>query len=242
MKDPKNIVIVTNFGCKKKCKACLFNLLPDLQFNEKPDIDWGGLEAAILTSNADSEYIKVCGGDPFFKWEKHLDFFNKLSEIAREINKEIMVYSPTIPFDTGLLKKIGKIAYLIDYKNEDSIKRVCKAYWWLKDTVKIRIVQEVDKDMKDSDVFNLISELQKFNIKEITFKESFANKKDSYNYHALKSFIPTMDNIKWVDDKDVNEYFFLSDNSLHEYLVGDSELLRESWKQSIESINDEEIN
>lgn len=80
----KGFTVITNFGCDQNCKYCITKFHPILrgQISLEENIDWNYLEKCISEARAPEVNLSG-GGDPFFEWEKHRDFYFRIHEIAK---------------------------------------------------------------------------------------------------------------------------------------------------------------
>ena len=239
----KNLVIITSFGCDKKCPYCISKLHPILSSSksiEETTVDWIRLEKIIEMST--SETITLSGGgDPFYNWEKNKKFFEKLAEISKRHNKKLEVSTKILPMDQSFIKLFDKINYLVDYNaKEDSLYKLKRISWWFLTAVQVKVTQIVDYNITDHEVYDLIYFLKRLGIREINFKEVFGGVHASKNYESLKRSIEPIEGVEWIENSNDldNIYYFLIDEKIHDYIIGDSLEERNSWKITYEAFTE----
>lgn len=238
--NKKNLVIVTSFGCNKKCPHCISKLHPILS-NSKPieetNLDWNKLEVVIKESSSETITL-IGGGDPFFNWEANKKFFEKLVEISKKYKKKLEVTTKTLPMDISFVKQFDKINYLVEYDDRDHTLEILKrSSWWFLSAIRVDTIQIIDNNIKDRDIYNLIGFLKRLGIQKIVFKEMFGGRYTSENFESLKNNIESIEGVDWVDNSDDlnNTYYFLIDEKIHDYIIGDSLDDRNSWKKTYEA-------
>lgn len=134
----KGFTIITNFGCDNNCKYCITKHHPILknEITNKENINWKYLEECISKSDAPTVNLSG-GGDPFYNWEKNIDFYNKVYQIASKYSKSMDIHTRILPTDIDLLGKFRKIAISIEMHDLMALRNLWSKYYTIKDIVKI---------------------------------------------------------------------------------------------------------
>ena len=232
----KGFTIITNFGCDQRCKYCITRAHPILknQITDESKIDWAYLEKCISETTAPTVNLSG-GGDPFFQWEKHLDFYNRVYEIAKKYGKQLDVHTRILPNDE-LISKFRKVGLTVEYWNE-------KQFNTLKDRVekgillltKIRVIEVVGTDFTEDICKNYIKKIKGIGIPQITFRQMFGNKK-AYEYWNELSQKISGEGILFLKDGEYHNYYFTTKNKVFPYFFGYSEKDREEWKKKYEEL------
>lgn len=232
----KGFTIITNFGCDQGCKYCITRAHPILKnkTTDEAEINWNYLEKCISETTAPTINLSG-GGDPFFHWEKHLDFYNRVYDIAKKYGKRLDVHTRILP-SNELLSKFRKIGLTVEYWNE-------KQYNILKERVengllnitKVRVIEVVGTNLTEEICRNYIEKIKKLGITQITFRQMFGNKKAFEHWEELKPKI-TGDGIMFLKDGEYHNYYFTTENKVFPYFFGTSEKDREFWKKKYEDL------
>ena len=232
----KGFTIITNFGCDQGCKYCITRAHPILKnkVTDESKIDWTYLEKCISETSAPT--INLSGrGDPFFHWEKHLDFYKRVYEIAKKYGKQLDVHTRILPSDE-ILSMFGKIGLTVEHWND-------KQYNVLKERIenglmnvtKIRVIEVVGTDLTEEICNNYITKMKTIGIPQITFRQMFGNKKAFEHWEDLRAKV-SGEGVLFLKDGEYHNYYFTTENKVYPYFFGTSEHDREVWKKKYEEL------
>lgn len=232
----KGFTIITNFGCNQGCKYCITRAHPILKnkVTDESKIDWTYLEKCISETSAPTINLSG-GGDPFFHWEKHLDFYKRVYEIAKKYGKQLDVHTRILPSDE-VLSMFGKIGLTVEHWNN-------KQYNVLKERIenglmnvtKIRVIEVVGTDLTEEICNNYITKMKAIGIPQITFRQMFGNKKAFEHWEDLRTKV-SGEGVLFLKDGEYHNYYFSTENKVYPYFFGTSEHDREVWKKKYEEL------
>ena len=219
----KGFTVITNFGCNQNCKYCITKYHPILRgrVSLEEDIDWNHLEKCISETKA-SEVNLSGGGDPFFEWRKHRNFYFRIYEIAKRYRKNLAVHTRIIPLgDIELLNLFSKFAITVEYYNEKSLLNLKHAMPYFQGAgVGIRVIQVVDEKMTRDDCESYVRFLKtECSVPRITFREMFGSVAAQANFAKLKG-LNLGEGVMFLPDDDYHNYYFLHNNTLYPYFFG----------------------
>ena len=144
----KGFTVITNFGCDQNCKYCITKFHPILrgQITDEAGIDWAYLERCISEAKA-PEINLSGGGDPFFEWQKHREFYFKMYELAVRYGKKLASHTRIIPDDPEILNLFSKLAVTIEYYDETAMKNLEIAIGFLPEGLSLRVIQVLNDRM-----------------------------------------------------------------------------------------------
>lgn len=200
----------------------------------KEKIDWVYLEKCICRSSAPTVNLSG-GGDPFYNWQKNIDFFNKVYQIASKYSKSMDAHTRIIPSDMDLLSKFRKIAVSIEMQDTNALRDLYQRYYIIKNIVQIRVVNVLNTETTIDDVKDFIKELKNIGIEQITFRQMFGNRKAYENFNSLKDKITTP-GVLFLKDGEYHNYYFTTDNKVYPYFFGYTEEDRKEWMKKYENI------
>ncbi|WP_455649234.1 hypothetical protein [Enterocloster citroniae] len=232
----KGFTIITNFGCDNHCKYCISKQHPILQ-NKQTDIeciDWNFLEQCISESNAPTINLSG-GGDPFYNWNEHREFYFRIYDIATKYGKQMDIHTRILPEDIELIKLFRKIALSVEYYDEEAMKYLAEVYPRIKEIVKIRVIQVVDSKITKVQCQTYIKKLKEIGIPQITFRQMFGNKEAYKHFNELKNEIKE-EGVLFLKDGEYHNYYFTTTNKLYPFFFGYSEEDRMKWMAYYENI------
>jgi len=237
----KGFTIITNFGCDNRCPYCISKHHPLLQ-NEVTnikDINWNYLEECIKNSKSPKVNLSG-GGDPLYKYNEHLDFYNKVYDICKRNNKLMDVHTRVFIKDNDtLLSKFNKIAMTIEFNNELAFKELKENFNNLSSLTNLRVIQVVNKDFTVEKCKEYINKLKHIGIKQITFREMFGNKNANKWFNTLKKHIEEKDGIYFLKDGEYHDYYFTNNNKLYPYFFGNFKDDRDKMRKRYEEVEQE---
>ena len=233
----KGFTIITNFGCDQHCKYCISKHHPILQNNitNEDNIDWNYLEECIRETTSPKVNLSG-GGDPFFEYWKHLDFYKKVYSICQKYGKLMDIHTRILPTDNELLKLFNKIALSIEFYDVKSLENLKNRYEEVSKLTNIRIIQVVSSSLTYEKCQEYISKLKYYGVKQITFRQMFGNKKAYEHFELLKNEIPYQEGVLFLKDGEYHNYYFTTNNKLYPYFFGFTEEDRLLWMKKYEDI------
>ena len=228
----KGFTIITNFGCDQHCPYCISKHHPILQNNLTNDINWKYLEKCIAESTAPTVNLSG-GGDPFFHYQEHLDFYDHIYNICQKYQKRMDIHTRILPDDNELLSKFRKIALSIEYDNYEALNNLKERFNSIKNIVKIRVIQVVNSKITWQDCLHYIQRLKHIGCEQITFRQMFGNKLAFNHFYELEKIIK-YPGVLFLHDGEYHNYYFTTNNKLYPYFFGNLEKDREDWKKIYE--------
>jgi hypothetical protein len=197
-------------------------------------INWEYLEECI--SRTSSPKVNISGGgDPFYKYSDHSDFYARIYEVCRRNNKLLDAHTRILPKDKELLRKFNKLAVTVEHDNEKSFEELSSWFPEFSELVKLRVIDVVDKNLNLDDCENYIKRMKKIGIKQITFRQMFGDKEAAENYLRLKRTVEKKDGVLFLDDGEYHDYYFTTTNQLLPFFFGNSNEDREIWRKKYEN-------
>ncbi|MBQ3309181.1 hypothetical protein IJG78_00705 [Candidatus Saccharibacteria bacterium] len=226
----KGFSIITSFGCGRNCKYCISKLHPILSacISQEDNIDWDRLEKCISETKAPEVNLSG-GGDPFFEWERHRNFYLRIYEVARHYKKNLAVHSRIIPSDVELLKLFSKFAITVEYYDRNALLHLKDNMPHLQGVeINVRVVQVVNEMMTREDCENYVKFLKiECGVPRVTFREMFGSEPAQANFARLRN-IDLGDGVLFLPDGDYHDYYFLHDNTLYPCFFGRNEESRQA--------------
>ena len=234
----KGFTVITNFGCKEKCKYCISKHHPVLQnkITRYENIVWSFLDYCI--EHTESPKVNVSGGgDPFYEYEKHMSFFYKLKQLCDMHGKLLDSHTRIIPTKPEFINMFNKLAISVEYWDFHKLQSLAFNFNKLTRNTKLRIIQVVDGKCDVEELSTYIESLKSIGIEQITFRQMFGNKKAFANFEKLKD-TPELngEGILWLKDGEYHDYYFTTENKMYPYFFGNSEEDRNTWKKKYEDI------
>lgn len=232
----RGFTIITNFGCDCNCKYCITKHHPILQnaITDKSKIDWVYLEKCISESNAPTVNLSG-GGDPFYNWQKNIDFYNRVYELAVKYEKKLDIHTRILPDDMNLIKKFRKIALSIEANDTAAMERLKNALPEIEKTTKLRVINVLNERMTTKDCLDYIKKMHDLGVKQITFRQMFGNKNAYQNFLKIKDTI-NIPGVMFLPDGEYHNYYFTTNNTLYPYFFGYTEEDRKTWMKKYEEI------
>lgn len=233
----KGFTIITNFGCNNKCKYCISKYHPILQNNItlEDSIDWEYLEECI--KNTSSPKVNLSGGgDPFYEYEKHLDFYKRVYEICKKHGKLMDIHTRIIPDNNELISLFNKIALSVEFNDEKALKNLKERYYEISKLTKIRVIQVVNSNLSKELCQEYIDKIKSYGISQVTFRQMFGNKKAYEHFKYLEKQIDEQEGVFFLKDGEYHEYYFTTNNKLYPYFFGYTEDDRKEWMKKYEDI------
>lgn len=198
----KGISIITNWGCPEKCWYCIWEFHP--LKNTQLQTDWNKLESFIKEHQSLKKFSISGGGDCLFRYNEHLDWWNKIFDLAYKYNMKIDVHSRTKFYDVNFWKKINKVVISCDNLNVDKhylrlINKFCT----------VRIVKVITSRTSIHEANNFIRFAKKYKM-QLTFKQ-LSVFQDANNYTIIKN-------------KFKNESYFLDSGDYNLYFMPNNEI------------------
>lgn len=234
--ENKGFTIITNFGCDQHCKYCISRFHPILKgsVTDVKEIDYDKLEKLISESSAPTVNLSG-GGDPFYQWNHHLDFYYKVHDIATKYGKKLDVHTRILPSSERVLSLFRKVGLSIEYWDKGSIRYLAERFDKISEVTSIRVIQVLDSKMTEQDCREYIDKMKSIGVKQITFRQMFGNKKAYEHFTELKD-LDWGEGVMFLPDGEYHNYFFTTNNEYHPYFFGDSEEDRMTWKKRYEDI------
>lgn len=232
----KGFTIITNFGCDCNCKYCITKHHPILQnaITDESKIDWVYLEECISKSPAPTINLSG-GGDPFYHWEKHIDFYNRVFELGNKYDKKLDIHTRILPNDLSLIRKFRKIALSIEAGDTKAMNNLKDMLPEIEKTTMVRVINVLNERMTTTDCLNYIEAMHNIGIKQITFRQMFGNKNAYQNFLNIKDTID-IPGVLFLADGEYHNYYFTTNNKLYPYFFGFTEEDRIIWKKKYEDI------
>ena len=236
--ESKGFTVITNFGCKYNCPYCVTKHHPVLagQVTNEDNVDWEYLTQCIKESPAPTVCISG-GGDPFYNYQEHMDFYRRLHSIVTSCGKGLDVHTRIIPDSAILLSIFRKIALTVEYFDKDAINNLRENINTIHRWTTLRVIQVVDDKMSKDDVLSYVKTLQDIGVKQITFRQMFGNEKAYQHFYELRDALPQMVGVMWLEDGEYHNYYFTTNNTLYPYFFGQSIDDRNYWKSQYELYN-----
>lgn len=231
----KGFTIITNFGCDQNCTYCISKHHPILKnaITDINKIDWNYLEECVKNSSAPTVNLSG-GGDPFYRYWEHKDFYRRVYDIAHKYNKQIDVHTRVIP-DKEILSMLRKIGLTVEYWNETAIDNLRERFKEITSLTSIRVIQVLDSRMNEDDIRNYIRKMKDIGVEQITFRQMFGNRAAYNHFNELKD-MDWGDGVMFLKDGEYHNYYFTTNNKLYPYFFGESEQYRLDWMKKYEEI------
>lgn len=232
----KGFTVITNFGCDCNCKYCITKHHPILQnaITDKEKINWKYLETCISESDAPTINLSG-GGDPFYNWKNHIDFYNHVYELAEKYNKKLDIHTRILPDDMKLVSMFRKIALSIEQNDQAAMQQLKNMLPDIEKTTKVRVINVLNERMKKEDCLKYIDKLHNIGVKQITFRQMFGNKNAYQNFLKIKDSID-IPGVMFLPDGEYHNYYFTTNNKLYPYFFGYTEEDRKVWMKKYEEI------
>ncbi len=206
----RGISIITNFGCKYKCKFCIWKNHP-LNKTIAPT-DWNKLEL-FLKENAYKQKVSISGGgDPLYNIEnssKTVNWWKKLISITKKNDLKVAVHTREKIYNTEFWTNLHRCSL-----SSDNLSKEQEYIEYLSNIVNVRLVRVIDHSITEKIVQNYIEFCIKHNI-QLTFKQLVAKQNQDKKYFRLKKQYghENLGLIKFLDSGDYNLYY-MPDNTI----------------------------
>ena len=233
----KGFTIITNFGCQNNCNYCISKHHPILQnkTTNLNSVDWNYLEDCI--KNTTSPKVNLSGGgDPFYHYNDHMNFFNEVYNLCKKHNKLLDIHTRILPNDFNLVKIFNKIALSIEFTDRFAIENLYEKYRYVKELTNIRVIQVVNNKMTIKDCIDYINRMKEIGIKQVTFRQMFGNREAYKHFDYLKENIKDIEGVMFLKDGEYHSYYFTTNNTLYPYFFGYTQEDRNKWMKIYENI------
>lgn len=196
----KNISIITNFGCTRNCRYCVWK--NHVFSNIKDSTDWNNLKK-FLTEFCNKGKVSVSGGgDPLYYFDINnekigWEWFNSLFAITEQLDMKVDIHTRVKYYNEEFWRKINRVNFSVInlYSAIDFLK-------WLNQYTKVRIVYVIEEYTEDKYIEMLI-DFCKNNNMQLTLKQLYGqNDKGKYKYFKKK-----YTNVFFLDHDDYNLYY-----------------------------------
>ncbi len=208
----KDLSIITNFGCSRKCYYCIWKSHSLKKVREKTN--WGILEKILKEYNREKISISG-GGDPLFCLKDNLKWYRKLFGITGKYGIKVDIHTALLTKNEFILYNINKYVFHSSWERFDQEKEVIEDIARKK---KFRINFVLTDEYAEEDIMKYIKFCQERNI-QLSFRELVGNRK--CKHRGIKDLLAKMDNrngIKYIKQDDYNIYF-MPDNKLYDKFI-----------------------
>lgn len=158
----KYLSIITNFGCHYSCPYCIVKN-NNIEIPKTTIKGLDNLKQTLIGNGCNIVSISG-GGDPLYKYEKHINWYEKLFDILEEMGVPIEMHTSYINSNFPM-KMCKRVVYYL--RNKEQLSKIVRHGNEI-----IRVVYVVTNNMTLYDIFDIVDFVKTSNqIDELSFRQ-----------------------------------------------------------------------